>query len=529
MQTTAPSASPSTPAWWQRLQHINRDRLFGFLVLLPSIVLLGIFVYFFIGQTLYWSLTDWGANPDLAMAKDVPKNYIGPDNYKELFTDGGTIPLRFRMGLVNTFFFTLFFLVGCLGLGFLLAVLLDMNVRGEGIFRTIFLFPMALSFAVSGTAWRWLYDPEGGINVLPTVFRLDSTTKLGLAGGIIVVLLVFAFISFSYQKSERKIPILDMIHKRYRYVVFLGVPLVLVWLYLLPTDKLDNLWLNDRQPYRFNWHEVPVSTTVLIVVALLLVLVALVRSKRYLGAVYFGIPLTIFIAWIASDWLTWNPAWDGLAPPRNPGMHGTFLWNDVPQYVAAAVVIGFVLLVANLLWRAKHRAALFMSIPAILLVIWYANGGPDRLWMVENPYWQMGFNSALVGVIVAAVWQLSGYTMAMYLAGIRGVPEDLREAARVDGCNEFQVYTRIVLPLLRPITLSAAIVLGHISLKIFDLIYAMTGPDLFPVTVPGVQVYTMFRSNNFAKGGAIAIVLLILVALVIVPYLITALRSEHEV
>ncbi len=468
MQATAPGASSSARSLWERIQHINRDRLYGFLVLLPSIVLLGIFVYGFIGQTLYWSLTDWGANPDLAMAKDVPKEYIGFDNYEELFTAGGTIPPRFRLGLVNTFFFTLFFMIGCLGLGFLLAVLLDTNVRGEGIFRTIFLFPMALSFAVSGTAWRWLYDPEGGINVLPTVFG---------------------------------------------------------------ADKLDNLWLNDRQPYRFNWHEVSPTTTILIVVVLLLVLVSLIRNRKYLGAVCFGIPLGVFYAWIWSDWLTWNPEWAAIDIRRRPGMHGIFQWTDVPQFVSIVVVIIFVLVLANLLWQSKHKAALILGIPTLLLIGWYANGGPDRLWHLNEGIYELpyGFNSALIGVIIAAVWQLSGYTMAMYLAGIRGVPEELREAARVDGCTEYQVYTRIVLPLLRPITLSAAIVLGHISLKIFDLIYAMTGPDHFVVTVPGVQVYTMFRSNNFAKGGAIAIVLLILVALVIVPYLITALRSETEV
>jgi len=139
-------------------------------------------------------------------------------------------------------------------------------------------------------------------------------------------------------------------------------------------------------------------------------------------------------------------------------------------------------------------------------------------------------NVALIGVILAAVWQMSGYTMAMYLAGIRGISEDLREAARVDGCSEIQVYTKIILPLLQPITLSAAIVLGHISLKVFDLIFAMAGTDYLPVSVPGVQVYTtMFRSNKFAIGSSIAIVLLVMVAVVIIPYLATALRGEHEV
>jgi ABC-type sugar transport system permease subunit len=76
---------------------------------------------------------------------------------------------------------------------------------------------------------------------------------------------------------------------------------------------------------------------------------------------------------------------------------------------------------------------------------------------------QHGVNLAILSIVIAATWQMSGYTMAMYLAGLRGIPEELREAARVDGCNEFQVYRYIILPLLQPITLSAAIILGHIA------------------------------------------------------------------
>ena len=140
-----------------------------------------------------------------------------------------------------------------------------------------------------------------------------------------------------------------------------------------------------------------------------------------------------------------------------------------------------------------------------------------------------GFNIAFIGIIIAAVWQQSGYTMAMYLAGLRGVPEELREAARVDGANEVQVYRFVVLPMLRPITLSAMIILGHISLKIFDLVFAMAGADNATTDVPGILMYlTSFRANQFAKGAAIAVVMLIMVALVIVPYLYTTLRTEQE-
>jgi len=156
------------------------------------------------------------------------------------------------------------------------------------------------------------------------------------------------------------------------------------------------------------------------------------------------------------------------------------------------------------------------------------SGGADAIKTVEyeEPH---GFNIALVGLIIAAVWQMSGYTMAMYLAGIRGVPDELREAARVDGASEFQVYRRIILPMLQPITLSAMIVLGHISLKIFDLIFVMAGPDNATTDVPGTLMFTTsFRANQFAKGAGIAVVMLVMVTVVIVPYLVVTLRSETE-
>ena len=140
------------------------------------------------------------------------------------------------------------------------------------------------------------------------------------------------------------------------------------------------------------------------------------------------------------------------------------------------------------------------------------------------------FHIALIPVIIAAAWQMIGYTMAMYLAGLRGIPEELREAARVDGASEFSIYRNIILPMLRPITLSAIIVLGHISLKIFDLIYTMTGKGpAFVTDVPGIFMFeTTFQGNHYAQGAAISIIMLLMVALVVVPYLVSALREEIE-
>jgi glucose/mannose transport system permease protein len=118
----------------------------------------------------------------------------------------------------------------------------------------------------------------------------------------------------------------------------------------------------------------------------------------------------------------------------------------------------------------------------------------------------------------------------MYLAGLRAIPEELREAARVDGANEWQVFRKVILPQLRPITLSVIIILGHISLKIFDLIYAMTGPGaMFVTDMPGVYMFeTTFRGNHYAQGAAIAVIMLILVCALIIPYLWSNLRRGVE-
>ncbi|MFP4323662.1 MAG: carbohydrate ABC transporter permease [Anaerolineales bacterium] len=374
------------------------DRFIAFMMLLPSLILLGIFVYGFIFQTIQTSMTDWGENrAQPALAEDVVKTDVGLENYERLMT--AILEFNFRNSLVNTFFFTILFVAGSLLLGFLLAMLLDQRIAGEAFFRTTFLFPMALSFVVTGTIWRWMLQPDGGVNVLPTMIGLDP---------------------------------------------------------------IDFNWISSREVWLgFEWNEVP----------------------RYLT--YIGVGILAFIAL---------------------------------NYVA------------NQRWTATGYAA---GAAAILIGI-YLFGLWDEVWLpLDNPETEesiapKGFNAALLGIILAAIWQMSGYTMAMFLAGIRGIPDELRSAAMVDGCTEIGVYRFIILPQLRPVALSAVIILGHISLKIFDLVFAMAGPDNAQTVVPGVLVYTMgFRANRFASASAIAFIMLILVATVIIPYLWSQLRQQR--
>lgn len=95
----------------------HKDKIFSIILVLPSIFLVGIFVYGFIGNTIYDSLTDW------ADFSDVNKNFVGWANYKELFTS--SFQKLFRQDLVNSIFYMLFMLVSILLVGLFLAIFLD--------------------------------------------------------------------------------------------------------------------------------------------------------------------------------------------------------------------------------------------------------------------------------------------------------------------------------------------------------------------------------------------------------------------
>jgi len=365
----------------------NTDRLKAFLTLLPSILLIGLFVYGFIGNTFWLSLTDWGGVA--ALAENPVRNFAGLTNYKDLFT--GFLGGGFRQDLVNAVYYSVMLLAGAIGTGLFIAILLDNKPRGEAVFRTIFLYPMSLSFIVTGTIWRWMLSPQGGVNILPTYVGLE--------------------------------------------------PLQFKWL------------SNTTAVLEFNWQN-------------------LLQVAIYIGA------LILILC-------------------------GLFMVRSAPA------------------------RALRCLVPGIILGLFGWLGGealPKALFMEETH----GFNLATVGIIMATIWQYSGYTMALYLAGFTGISQDLRDAAMLDGASTANYYRYIALPMLKPITISAVIILSHISLKMFDLIFAMTGPDNGQTGHPALNMYlTTFRANDFARGAAIAIILFLIAATFIIPYLISSYRQRR--
>jgi glucose/mannose transport system permease protein len=119
--------------------------------------------------------------------------------------------------------------------------------------------------------------------------------------------------------------------------------------------------------------------------------------------------------------------------------------------------------------------------------------------------------------------------MALYLAGLRGIPVDLREAAAIDGAGTGALYWYVIIPLLRPVTFTVLVILGNLSLRVFDLTASMTqsGPAFADDTPAYFMFQTTFQSNHFSQGASIAVVMLLLASCLIVPYLLSV-QSEAE-
>lgn len=135
--------------------------------------------------------------------------------------------------------------------------------------------------------------------------------------------------------------------------------------------------------------------------------------------------------------------------------------------------------------------------------------------------WLVDPNMAIYTVVIAAVWQATGYAVALFLAGLRGIDNSLIEAAKVDGANIFQIYTMVIIPSLRPVFLSCVIILTHIAIKTFDLVMALTkgGPG-YATDVPATFMYAFaFNRGRLALGAASAFLMFVIVIAIIAPYL----------
>jgi glucose/mannose transport system permease protein len=286
------------------------------LVLAPSFLLVLIFVYGFNLWTLFLSFTNSKAFPTTSL--------VGFTNYVRLWnwTFETDPPSNWYTALVNMALFGSLYIFFCLFLGLLLAILLDQRIRGEGILRPIYLYPLALSFIVTGTAWKLFLDP-----------------RIGLENAL---------------------------------------------------------------------HE----------------------------------------------------------------------WG----------------------WTSFHFD-----------------------WVV-NP------EMMIYCVAIAGIWQSSGFVMAMFLAGLRGVDGEILKAAQIDGASAYQTYRRIVIPIIRPVFFSALIVLAHMAIKSYDLVLSVTGKNPGGAAeLPSTFMYSYtFTRNQMAVGSASAVIMLMTIAAIMVPYIYSETRETNR-
>jgi glucose/mannose transport system permease protein len=129
-------------------------------------------------------------------------------------------------------------------------------------------------------------------------------------------------------------------------------------------------------------------------------------------------------------------------------------------------------------------------------------------------------NYAIYAIVATGIWQSSGFAMALFLAGLRSVDGDIVKAAQIDGASVFRIYRKVILPSIAPIFLAVAVVLLQFAIKTFDLAVALTnsGPGI-STTFPATFVYDMmFQRGQIGEGAAAAIMMLVALAVVLVPY-----------
>lgn len=166
---------------------------------------------------------------------------------------------------------------------------------------------------------------------------------------------------------------------------------------------------------------------------------------------------------------------------------------------------------------------------------WFLDPGIGLQAVVRNWGWESftfdwikDSDMAIYTIVIAAVWQTSGFVMAMFLAGLRGIDNEVLKAAQIDGASNWALYRRIVIPQLRPAFMSAFVVLAHMAIKSYDLIVALTGGGPGTATeLPATFMYSYtFTRNQMGIGAASATIMLMSIAAIMVPYIWSELRED---
>lgn len=144
----------------------------------------------------------------------------------------------------------------------------------------------------------------------------------------------------------------------------------------------------------------------------------------------------------------------------------------------------------------------------------------DLGWTAFRFDWLVNRDMAIWTIVIAAIWQSSGFAMALFLAGLRSVDADIIKAAQIDGAGPFRTYRRVILPTLWPITITVVVVQLQFAISAFDLVRALTngGPGI-ATQLPALVVYDlMFQRSQLSRGAAAAVLMLLILLAVLLPY-----------
>ena len=259
-------------------------------------------------------------------------------------------------------------------------------------------------------------------------------------------------------------------------------------------------------------------------------IVTIIRSFFGRGAALFG-PTVHFVGFANWQYIFTSPTM--LSALRN---------NALWMVVFTVFTVGLGLILAVMLDRVRYEKILksVIFVPAAISmvgasIIWkfvyafrpegmpqigilnaivVALGGKPIGWLIQRPW----INNLCL--IVVGIWIWTGFCMVILSAAYKNIPKQLLEAARIDGANEWQVFWKVILPLLKPTVAVVGTTMVVTVLKIFDIVYVMTNGNFSTEVIANRMYKEMFNYFNYGRASAIAVVLLIL----ILPFMFLNIR-----
>ncbi|MFN3276020.1 MAG: carbohydrate ABC transporter permease [Paracoccus sp. (in: a-proteobacteria)] len=279
----------------------------------------------------------------------------------------------------------------------------------------------------------------------------------------------------------------------------------------------------------------------------------LVLAPSFVAIMVFVYGFIAWTAWISFTRSRLMPRYelDGVtqytrlfaAPRWDVAMNNLFIFGGL--FIVISMVIGLMLAI---FLDQKIRAegvlrTIYLYPMALSLIVtgtawkWILNPGLGlqetiRGWGFESFTfdWLIQPEMAIYTVVLAAVWQASGFVMALFLAGLRSVDSEIIRAAQVDGIPTHRIYSAIIIPTMAPIFLSAFIVLAHLAIKAFDLVIALTGGGPgYATDLPATYMYAMaFSRGDLGQAASSAMIMMMVIFAIVVPYLYSELRPRRD-